>query len=241
MEPENQFNTQPGSAPASVPAAAPPAKTQPMSMSNLTSGMRPEGGEIAEISDRHGPNGSTALLWLCAILAITATVWLWFLDRSAAQNVVDKTSQRDATIAEISMPTYRDVEAKATAFQAAVSQLSTVQKSRYKMSEFLPLLYAKINKNVVVKNVAVDTDGKLSLGGTTDSYKSAALQVATLQGWKVNDLNVLSNVQLVSESESITSGVVVTFSISASINKTVSLTTVSASANTTSNATTGGN
>jgi len=228
MDLENQLDNQersasmssaslptPTSSPISDSRPAPGSKTEP-----AKSGGNDEIEGIKEHSDVHVPS---ILLWTCAVLALTAMVFLWFLSYSSAQKLADKQSQRDATIAEISTPTYAAVEAKAIAFQSAVNQLKTASSGRYMFTDFLPLFYGRVNKNVVVTNLAVSSDGKLSFDGTTDSYKSAALQLASLQSWKINDKNVVLNAQLLSESEDVTQGVVVKFAISGNIDKTVSL------------------
>ncbi|MDO8444406.1 MAG: hypothetical protein Q7S80_02800 [bacterium] len=213
------------------PASTPTPTSSPISDSSPADSPKPEpshsggGDEIEGISEHSDLNLPALLLWIGAVLALTAMISLWFLSHSAAQKLADKKSEKDATIAEISTPTYANVEAKATAFQAAVSQLKTASSGRYVFGDFLPLFYGRVNKNVVVTNLAVGSDGKLSFDGTTDSYKSAALQLASLQSWKINDKNVISNAQLLSESEDVSKGVVVKFAISANIDKTVSLKT----------------
>ncbi len=221
MDLEKTLDSSAGS--ASTPASAPAPKPGP------EPGGDKGGDNITEISEHGDFNLSGLLLWICAVLALTGMIFLWFLNRSAAQKLTDKTNEKTTTIAEISSPTYAAVETKATAFQAAVNQLDTATKSRYMMSEFLPLLYGRVDKNVTVTNLAIDSTGKLSFDGKTDSYKSAALQLAALQGWKINDENVVTGAQLLSESEDVSKGTVVTFSISGTIDKTISLITTSAS------------
>ncbi len=221
MDLESTLNSQNGSAPA--PASAPPPRPG-----------RGQDVEIEGIKEHGSLNVASLLFWLSAVVAITATVYLWFLNSSAAQNLTDQKSQRDAVVAEITSPTYVNVEARATAFQAAVKQLTTAEKSQYLMSSFLPLFYGRLDKNVIVTNLAVDSSGKISFNGTTDSYKSAALQLASLKGWTINSKNVVTNPQLLSESEDVSKGVVVTFAISGTVDKTVSLVTAP------TNATTGG-
>lgn len=213
------------------PASTPTPTSSPISDSSPADSPKPEpshsggGDKIEGISEHSDLNLPALLLWIGAVIAITAMVFFWFLSRSAAQKLADKKSEKDATIAEISTPTYASVEAKATAFQAAVNQLKTASSGRYVFADFLPLFYGRVNKNVVVTNLAVGSDGKLSFDGTTDSYKSAALQLASLQSWKINDKVVISNAQLLSESEDVSQGVVVKFAISGNIDKTVSLKT----------------
>lgn len=233
MDLEHQLDSKAGS--TSTPASTPTSSPISDSSSALSPSPKPEpsqgggheggGDEIEGISEHSDLNLPALLLWIGAVLALTAMISLWFLSHSAAQKLADKKSDRDATIAEISTPTYASVEAKATAFQAAVNQLKTASSGRYVFADFLPLFYSRVNKNVVVTNLALGSDGKLSFDGKTDSYKSAALQLASLQSWKINDKNVISNAQLLSESEDISQGVVVKFAISANIDKTVSLKT----------------
>lgn len=227
MDLENTLNNQAGSVPAPAP--------------NPSTGLGGSGdNEIEGISEHGGLNLSGLLIWVCAVLAITATVYFWFLNNSTTQRLADQKSEKDAAIAEIASPTYAAVEAKAIAFQSAVNQLKTAEKNQYKMSDFLPLFYTQINKNVVVANLAVSSDGKLSFNGTTDSYKSAAEQLVTLQNWKINGVNIISSAKLLSVSEDVSKGVVVTFAMSGSINKTASL-VVATAATTSTNTTEGGN
>ncbi|PIS07842.1 hypothetical protein COT78_01225 [Candidatus Berkelbacteria bacterium CG10_big_fil_rev_8_21_14_0_10_43_13] len=211
---------------ASIPSSAPAPAPAP----------RPSGGNsgddyLTEMADHGEFSISGLLLWLSAIIAISATVFFWFLNSSATQDLADKTSQKDDAVAEISSPTYAALETRANQFQSAVNQLSTASKSRFSMDNFLPLLYGQVNKNVVVTTLSVDDTGKVSFSGTTDSYKSAAQQVATLKNWKIDEKNVVTTATLDSESESVESGVVsVTFSISATVDKTTALSTASVSA-----------
>jgi len=214
-----------GSAPTPSSAPAPAPAPRPGS-----SGGNSGDDYLTEMADHSEFSISGFILWLSAVVAISATVFFWFLNSSAAQDLADKTSQKTNAVAEISSPTYAALETRANQFQAAVNQLSTAAKSRFSMDKFLPLLYGQVNKNVVVSTLSVDDTGKVSFSGTTNSYKSAAQQVATLKNWKINEVNVVTAATLDSESESVESGVVlVTFSISATVDKTIALSTASVS------------
>jgi len=182
------------------------------------------GDDIADsltISDRGKANVAGLLLWLSAVVAIGMTVFFWFLNQSVAQDLADKTIEKDQVVAEISSPTYAALESRANQFQAAVNKLSTATKDRFSMEKFLPLLYAKINKNVVISDLSVDDSGKISFSATTDSYKSAAQQIETLKSWEIGGNKVATTVTLDSESESVDTAVVVSFSVSATIDKNV--------------------
>jgi hypothetical protein len=181
--------------------------------------------EMVQFSERGSFNLSIFLLWLCAIVAILGSVFLWFLSRSAADELADKQSRLDEVTSKLSTPANTEAEARAKSLISAVTQLKTASANRYLMKDFLPLFYTRINKNVVVSNLTIGSDGKISLDGKTDSYKSAAEQALSLRDWKINSKSMFTSVQLGTVSESIASGTEVTFSLSGQIDKTVKLTT----------------
>lgn len=230
MESESIFGTQQARPEPGAPVAPPPPSSS---------------GDPVSYDNPNHTNVAGLFMWLAAIIAVAGTVFLWFLNSSTTQALADQNSEKDKIVSEIVSPTYVDVETKATSFKTAVDQLSQAVASRYSVGAFLPKFYAHINKNVSVNNISIGTDGKLSFDGTTTSYKGVAQQVATLTDWSVDSKKVLSNVQLLSVSEDISSGVVAKFAISATIDKKIDLATVATSAasptTTTPSTTEGGN
>ena len=179
--------------------------------------------EMVQFSEHGSFNMSMFLLWLCAVIAILGSVFLWFLSRSAASELIENKTTRDKVVSDLSIPANSEAEARANSLVSAVSQLKLATANRYLMKDFLPLVYGRVNKNVSIANLSVGSEGQISLDGKTDSYKSAAEQLLSLQEWKINNKNVLSSVKLGAVTETISNGTTVNFSISGQIDKTVKL------------------
>jgi hypothetical protein len=192
------------------------------------------------MSERKGLSFALLLCWMTAFVAIAGSLFFWMLNNSVQAALSEKNDEKNSIIGEISSPTLAETEQKATSFKTAVNALSTVSKTRYPLDEFLTQFYAKIRQNIKVNNLIISEDGKLSIDGLTDSYRSVADQMLVLKDWKVNDLNILSDVSLLSVSEGMndkTKRLEVTYSISAKIIKTQSLTEKTDSTSTTGDST----
>lgn len=225
MEPDNNFGSTQSSSSTSTSTptpASPPAPSKTMSSAN---------DELMQFDANKHKNLSPSLLWLAAIVSIVCTVGFWLLNSSVSKALANKQSEKDTIVSQINGSTYSAVEKKATAFKTAVDALQTATTNRYEMSTFLTALYAEVSDKVTVTDVAVSSAGKLTLAGTADSYKSVAEQIAVLTDWSVSSSAVLSGVQLDSVSEDVSSGTVVTFSISAQVNKSVKLTSSTSGGN----------
>jgi len=183
-----------------------------------------EEDDVIEFSEHGSFSLSLFLLWLTAVLCLLGTVFFWFLNQSANQQLDDANQEKNLVISEILSPTYANTEKDATSFKSAVEQLESAVASSYKYSEFLPLFYTKIDKDVTLSSFSIGSSGQLLLSGTTDSYRSAAEQSVALQEWQINDKEILKDVDLSSVSENVSGDEpIVQFTISATINKSVGL------------------
>lgn len=171
-------------------------------------------------------NSAMFICWLVAFLAIAGSIFFWLLNRSAQQAIETKTAEKQQIISEISSPSLSDIEFKATSFKSAVTQLAAVSKSRYSTDIFLTKFYTRIAQNVKVANLSVTSDGKITMSGSTVSYRAVADQTLLLKEWKINNANILKDVKLMSVAETVnetSKAVEVTFMISGTIDKTQSL------------------
>lgn len=176
-------------------------------------------------------NIATILCWIAAAIAIASCVFLFLIKTSASQKLETKQSEYQTTLSAINSADLSTVEQKASSFKSSVSELVRADAARYKMSKFLPLFYQKINSNVTLSNIVLGSKGVMTIDGKTDTYKSVAQQSETLRSWTISPgENVLKNVQIISVSNSNSAGGTsgVSFSITATLNKTASLTVKSA-------------
>lgn len=180
--------------------------------------------EFSAVEDEKHFNFAAMLNWITAILAISGAIFLYLLSKDLATKATTLEDEKQTAVAQITGSTYSGVEKQASAFKSAVLELQKADQSRYLMKDFLPQFYAHIAKNVVLGSITV-SDGEISLSGKTDSYNSIAKQFLALKNWAVDENNVLKNVQLLSSSESLAEGgkIEASFTISATIDKTVSL------------------
>jgi len=183
-----------------------------------------------DISEKKRINLPVLICWLTALLAIAGGILFWLLSKSAGDALSEKKNERDEVIAQINSPGLSDVEQKASVFKSAVTNLSAVKSNQFLMSDFLTELYARVIANVVVSNLSVTTDGKLSLDGRTDSYRAVADQMLAVKEWKnKNDVLYLKNVQLVTSSQAVnqkTKKIEVSFAITGIVNKAANKKTV---------------
>lgn len=191
--------------------------------------------DLSTFVDENKFNYAILINWASAAVAISLTVFFWLLSQDVISKVDDLNIKKNAVISQITSVDYANVEKQASSFKSAVSELKKAQAARYAMDDFLPKLYLQIDKNVIVSNIAITKDGKLSFDGKTDSYRSAAEQLLTLQAWTVSEKHVLRNADLVSVSENIDKSgkAEVPFSITADINKTIDLNPITTSTDST--------
>lgn len=152
--------------------------------------------DVFEIDKASSFNLSIFILWVCAVISMSAATFLWLMDHSAKQDLADKKTALSQVVGTISSSGYIGVEEKASAFKSAVTELSSAKQSSFSMEDFIPKVYSHINKDVVVSNIALTSDGSINIVGQTGDYRSAAEQVLTLESWKIDDENVFSDVKL---------------------------------------------
>jgi|GEM_PF-5829908 len=179
--------------------------------------------EFMPFEDKKSSNIGLAFVWIAALVAVGGAIFFYLIGNSAVSKLAEVNDQKNSVSAQVSSSTYSDVTAKAAGFKAAVEKMSQAKADRFPMSDFLPQIYTAIDKNVTLTSLSLSADGKLSFSGTTNSYKSAAEQLATLKAWQVNSQTAFGGVTLDSYSQNISDkgAVTVPFSISGQLNKTV--------------------
>jgi Tfp pilus assembly protein PilN len=176
--------------------------------------------EIVRFSEGSSFNVGMLLTWISLIVAVGATAVFWLADRNVKSALNEKKQEKDAIIVEISNSTYADVEKRASDFRVSVSSLKKAKQDRYSYQEFLSQFYKNITNDVQLKNLTISDTGDLSLDGTTTTYRTTADLVLALTSWQA-----LSDVKLGSVSFAAEDGKPkASFSITAKINKTFSLT-----------------
>jgi Tfp pilus assembly protein PilN len=187
-----------------------------------------------KFSDHPTFNFALAICWIAAVFAVLGTLFLWWTNNDTKAALKDKEAEKSSVVAEITSPTYADVEKRATGFKSAVSALTAAAKERYSMDVFLKTLYTKITNDSTITSISITQDGTINITGQTKSYRSVAELMVALDSW-----NALNKVDLTSVSmgtgDQSSSGA--TFSISAEINKKVDLTGTSATTSSTESAT----
>ena len=110
-----------------------------------------------------------------------------------------------------------DTEKKANEFKQSVNQLKAAYAGKYDFTLFTKEFYKKITNDVKLTNMAVSTDGTLSIAGKTKSYRFVADLMVAMKSW-----DTLTDVDLLSSAMNETEGgaVEAIFSISAKIDKT---------------------
>lgn len=222
---------------AATPAA--PVTAPPPAVDNERKNNSSE--EFSAIEEEKHFNFAAMLNWITAILAISGTVFLYLLSKDLATKADTFENEKRVVVAQITGTTYSAVEKQASSFKSAVLELQQAEQDRYLMKDFLPGFYAHVAKNVVLGNVAVTETGEINLDGKTDSYNSIAKQFLALKDWQVDGKNVLTDVKLLSSSETVTEAgkLEASFAISANIDRSVSLTIADTAAAGTGTAATG--
>jgi len=188
-----------------------------------TRGSSIRSNDVFEVDETSYFNMPLFILWFCAVIALSATVFFWLMGYSSEQDLRDKKTSLSEVVSTITSPSYVDIEKKATSFKSAVSELSRAQKTGFSVTDFIPRVYSRINKDVVIASIAINDEGNLNIVGQTDSYRSAAEQLLSLEEWKVDGKTVLSDVQLgsVSLSTSEDGKITVPISITAKFDRTI--------------------
>jgi len=232
MDLENVLNK-----PAPAPAA--PAKdTEP---------------EITKFEDKGKTNMALVILWIAAALAVIALGGIYLLSSSAEQQIIDIEKKLSAKTTEIDKKIAIAKESEVIPLKAVTAQLKKVKAERFSMVEFMPIFFQHINKNVTIDTFAVSSEGVISFSGKTDSFRSAAEQVKTLEAWQIDKKNALSGVTMgaVSASRAEDGKITVPISINATFDKALlpkaieiyksgSATTVTSGTTATTSATIGG-
>lgn len=182
--------------------------------------------EFSAVEDEKPFNFPVMLNWITAVLAISGVVFFYLLSKDLSTKASTLEAEKQVTVSEITGSNYSEVEKQASSFKSAVLELQEASRSRYLLKDFLPKLYAHIAKNVVLGNVSISETGELSLDGKTDSYNSIAKQFLALKDWKVDEKNVINDVKLLSSSATVTEAgkIEASFAISATIDKSISMT-----------------
>lgn len=141
--------------------------------------------EIIQFSNSSSFNLGYVFFSLAAVISIGATFFFWSANNNVSTALAEKKNEKDSIIADITSPTYKDVEKNAADFKAAVIELKQVSAEKYSISEFLPELYKHITKDVQVKNISVKNKTEVAFDGTTSSYRSVADLVVALRTWSV--------------------------------------------------------
>jgi hypothetical protein len=163
---------------------------------------------------------------MTAFLSLAGMIFFWLINRSAEEALKSKNLEKSEIISQIGNSYLADVESKATMFKSAVAELTKVNKSRYLLSSFIIKFDNQIAQNVQLTNLGIGADGKIDIGGTTNSYRSVANQIMLFKDWKVNGVNILRDVQLMSISQALNEDKninEVTFLVSANLDKTKTL------------------
>jgi len=148
---------------------------------------------LIPMGDHSHFNFALVLAWLVALLAILAMLYFWWLSRNIVDVVAEKQSKLDSINQQIEAPAMVKVAKDSNDFKTSVGILSQAKKDRFSIATFLPTLYTKVTNDVKINSLALTTEGKLSIAGTTKNYRTTADLVMALKSW-----GSLSNVDLMS-------------------------------------------
>lgn len=184
--------------------------------------------EVIKFSNSSSFNFGYVFISLALIISLGAIYFFWSANQNVTASLNQKKSEKNAIIAEITSPTYKDVEQNASDFKAAVDQLKTASASRYLISSFLTGFYQKITNDIQISSLAVSDNSTIAFSGKTGSYRSVADLMVALKTWPV-----LTNIILGTVSENVDDGgkVSVDFSMTANIDKTQQLAGTTSGAN----------
>lgn len=156
---------------------------------------RQEGNNLVHFEDKQSFNFAMALAWIIALLSIVATLYFWWLNRNLTDILEDKKAKRTAVVSQLESPGNKETETEANDFKASVAALTAAKQLRNPMATFLPDFYTKIDKDVRITSLSINSSGVFSLAGSTASYRAIADQVMALKSW-----TSLTDVELASSS-----------------------------------------
>ncbi|MCL5410320.1 MAG: PilN domain-containing protein [Patescibacteria group bacterium] len=169
---------------------------------------------FAQFKEHSAFNVPVFLTWVVAVFAIVATLFFWWMNRNLTDELQGKITEKDTVLQQIA--SQGDTEKKAADFKASVTQLKSAYLDKYNFSTFTTEFYKKVTNDVKLTNMAITSDGTLSISGTTKSYRSVADLMVAMKSW-----DNLQNVELLTVATSEDQGALeTTFSISAKIDKT---------------------
>ena len=149
--------------------------------------------DIMQFSDHASFNFPMALGWLVTLFAILATMFMWWMSRDTAVQVAEKQDEKSSIMSQIQSPSNVATEKKANDLLSTVQSLKEAKEAKFPMSQFLISLYTKVTNDAVIKSIAVTADGKLSLAGTTKSYRTIADLSLALKSWdNLTDVDITS-------------------------------------------------
>lgn len=158
----------------------------------------------------------TVILWITFVLSLGVLVYLFIVGRSQANLVASRASDKTQLVSELSSPSYTDIETRANSFKQAFTALSSLSAARKPKSEVFPELYNNFTKDVKINNVALSSDGTLTVDGTTASYRSVADFMMGLKSYsKISDVKL--GTTSLNTSEGVSAKEKVLFSVSAKL------------------------
>lgn len=152
--------------------------------------------EITKFEEKNKTNMALVLLWVAAAISVIALGGIYLLSSSAQQQITDTKGKLDKTDKSIDAKIAIAKESDVKSLKEVTAQLKKVKAERFSMVEFMPIFFQHINKNVTIDTFAVSSEGVISFSGKTDSFRSAAEQVKTLEAWQIDKKNALSGVTM---------------------------------------------
>lgn len=165
------------------------------------------------VDKNSGSKISTVLLWITFAVVALATVFLYMQSRSVQNAVLDKEATRDEVVAQLSTPSYIQIEEKANGFKEAYNILTQISGTQVPKKELLTELYKYFTKDVFIRNLALSADGSLVVDGDTGSYRAVADFMTALKSYER-----ISNITLGSVSVANGEGVASNKSVSFTVN-----------------------
>lgn len=162
-------------------------------------------------------NGAGVLLWITFVIALSLMVYLFFANRSMANAVAEKQINKNDIIAQLSSPENVAIEDQANAFKGAFTILSEISANRLPKKDLLTELYGNFTKDVKVRNLALASDGTLTIDGSAASYRGVADFMVGLSAYRRASDVKLASVALSSDDKVAVKEKVV-FSVTAKLN-----------------------
>lgn len=152
--------------------------------------------EITKFEDKNKTNIALVLLWITAAVSVIALAGFYLLSYSAEQQITDIKAKLAKTDKSIDAKIAIAKESEVIPLKAVTAQLKRVKAERFSMVDFMPIFFQHVNKNVTIDTFAVSSEGVISFSGKTDSFRSAAEQVKTLEAWQIEKKNALSGITM---------------------------------------------